>query len=172
MHALAIGRFAWTHPPGRKTAFSTHEGLFEFRVMPFGVCNGPATFQCLMQQTLRGLGDFCSVYIDDMIIFLRTVEDHVEHLRSVFDRLRLHPAKCDFASPEVVYLGHPISADGILPNPGKVEAVRSFKNPTGVKEVREILGLAGYYRQFVPNFAKVAGPLHSHLSGGSIPLDQ
>ena len=89
-----------------KTAFATHEGLYEFQVMPFGVCNGPAMFQHLMQQTLRGLGDFCSVYIDDMIIFSSMVEDHVRHLRLVFDCLRavglkLHPAKCDFASPEV-----------------------------------------------------------------------
>ena len=157
-----------------KTAFATHNGLYEFRVMPFGVCNGPATFQRLMQQTLRGLGDFCNVYIDDMIIFSSTVEDHVRHLRLVFDRLRavglkLHPAKCDFASPEVMYLGHMITADGILPNPGKVEAVRSFKNPTGVKEVREFLGLAGYYRRFVPSFAKVAGPLHS-LTRQEIPF--
>ena len=73
----------------------------------------------------------------------------------------LHPDKCEFASPKVHYLGHIITAEGILPNPDKVRAVKDFRNPTNVKEVREFLGLAGYYRRFVPNFAQVAGPLHS-----------
>ena len=145
--------------------FATHDGLYEFRVIPFRVCNGSATFQRLMQQTLRGLGECCSVYIDDMIVFSSTVEEHVRHLRLVFDRLhvglKLHPAKCDFASPRVVYLGHVITAEGIL------------SNPTGVKEVREFLGLVGYYRRFVPNFARVAGPLHSliYSPGSSFSLD-
>ena len=98
----------------------------------------------------------------------------MRHLRLVFDRLRevglkLHPAKSDFASPRMVHLGHAITAEGVLPNPDKVEAVRSFKNPTGVKEVREFLGLVGYYRRFVPNFARVAGPLHS-LTRQEVPF--
>lgn len=93
-----------------KTAFSTHDGLYEFRVMPFGMCNGPATFQHLMQHALRGFGEFCNVYIDDMIVFSSLVEEHLEHLRLVFDRLRevgvrLHPVKCEFASPKVDLLG-------------------------------------------------------------------
>ena len=75
--------------------------------------------------------------------------------------MRLHPVKCEFASPKVPYLGHVVTAEGILPNPDKVKAVKEFRNPTNVKEVREFLGLAGYYRRFVPNFARVAGPLHS-----------
>ena len=148
-----------------KTAFATHDGLFEFRVLPFGVCNGPATFQRVMQQALRGLSDLCSVYVDDIIVFSRTVEDHVSHLEQVFSRLRevglrLHPAKCRFASPQVEFLGHLITAEGILPNPAKISAVKEFRNPTNVKEVRQFLGIAGYYRRFVPNFSKVAGPLH------------
>ena len=157
-----------------KTAFSTHDGLYEFRVMPFGVCNGPATFQRLMHHALRGFGEFCNVYIDDMIVFSSSVGEHLEHLQLVFDRLRevgvrLHPAKCEFASPKVHYLGHVITAEGILPNPDKVKAVKEFRNPTNVKEVREFLGLAGYYRRFVPNFARVAGPLHS-LTRQEVPF--
>ena len=117
---------------------------------------------------------FCNVYIDDMIVFSSSVDEHLEHLQLVFDRLRevgvrLHPAKCEFASPKVHYLGHVITAEGILPNPDKVKAVKEFRNPTNVKEVREFLGLAGYYRRFVPNFARVAGPLHS-LTRQEVPF--
>ena len=120
-----------------KTAFSTHDELYEFRVMPFGVCNGPATFQRLMHHALRGFSEFCNVYIDDMIVFSSSVGEHLEHLQLVFDRLRevevrLHLAKCEFASPNVHYSGHAITAEGILPNPDKVKAVKEFRNPTNL----------------------------------------
>ena len=110
----------------------------------------------------------------NMIVFSSSVEEHLEHLRLVFDHLkaiglRLHPVKCEFASPKIDYLGHVITAAGILPNPDKVTAVREFRNPTSVKEVREFLGLAGYYRRFVPNFARVTGPLHS-LTRQEVPF--
>ena len=110
-----------------------------------------------MQHALRGFGEFCNVYIDGMIVFSSSVDEHLEHLHRVFDRLRavwvkLHPVKCEFASPKVDYLGHVITAEGILANPDKVKAVREFRNPTNVKEVWEFLGLTGYYRRFVPNF--------------------
>ncbi len=90
-----------------KTAFSTHDGLFEFGVMPFGVCNGPATFQRLIQQVLRGLGAFSSAFVDDVTVFSSSVEEHLDNLQSVFERLRsnglkLHPDKCKFAAPEVL----------------------------------------------------------------------
>ena len=150
-----------------KTAFVTMDGLYEFRVMPFGLCNAPATFQRLMQKTLAGLSAFCSVYIDDVIVFSRSLEEHLDHLSQVFSRLRkvglkLHPSKCQFAFPEVPYLGHIISAKGISPNPDKVRAVRDYPVPTNVRAIREFLGIAGYYRRFIPNFAKVAQPLY-HL---------
>jgi len=149
-----------------KTAFVTMDGLYEFRVMPYGLCNAPATFQRLMQRTLAGLGSFCSVYVDDIIVFSSTVEEHLDHLTQVFGRLRkiglkLHPQKCSFTRPEVLYLGHIISSAGISPNPEKVRAVCDFHVPTNVRTVREFLGIAGYYRRFIPNFAKIAGPLHS-----------
>ena len=151
-----------------KTAFSTTDGLYEFRVMPFGLCNAPATFQRLMQHTLRGLGGdhpFCSAYIDDIVVFSSSLEEHIEHLNQVFQRLRdvglkLHPKKCHFARQQVLYLGHIISAKGIYPNPEKVKAVQQFKTPTNVRAVREFLGIAGYYRRFIHQFAKIAAPLH------------
>ena len=157
-----------------KTAFVTFDGLYEFRVMPFGLTNAPATFQRLMQSVLAGMSEFCSVYIDDVLVFSDSVEDHVQHLQLIFDRLRkvglkLHPLKCRFALPEVLYLGHLVSADGIRPNPEKVRAVVDFPVPTDVKKVREFLGMASYYRRFIPNFAKIANPLHM-LTRQDIPF--
>ena len=148
-----------------KTAFVTFDGLCEFRVMPFGLTNAPATFQRLMQSVLTGMSEFCSVYIDDVLVFSDSIEEHIKHLQLIFDRLRkvglkLHPLKCRFALPEVLYLGHLVSADGIRPNPDKVRAVVDFPVPTNVKTVREFLGMASYYRRFIPNFAKTANPLH------------
>ena len=92
----------------RLTGENGLDGLYEFRVMPFGVCNGPATFQRLMQHALRGFGEFCNVYSDDMIVFSTSVDEHLEHLYLVFDRLRdvgvkLHPVKCEFASPILLW---------------------------------------------------------------------
>ena len=145
--------------------------------MPYSVCNAPATFQRIMQKTLAGLGGdrpFCSVYIDDVIVFSSTVEEHLDHLLQVFERLRkiglkLHPRKCSFTRPEVLYLGHIISSAGISPNPEKVKAVQDFRVPTNVRAVREFLGIAGYYRRFIPNFAKIAGSLHA-LTRQQVPF--
>ena len=157
-----------------KTAFITSEGLYEFQVMPFGLCNAPATFQRLMQRILRSLEDFCSVYIDDVIVFSSSIEEHLDHLKQIFARLqrvglRLQPKKCIFGSQEVLYLGHLVSAKGIYPNPAKTKAVMEFPVPTNVKAVRRFLGLASYYRRFVANFAKVASPLHA-LTRQDIPF--
>ena len=157
-----------------KTAFIPPGGLFEFNVIPFGLCNAPATFQRLMQRMLAGLESFCSVYIDDIIVFSGTEEEHVDHLRQIFERfrrfcLRLHPGKCSFAQEQVEYLGHVISAKGIAPNPGKVRAVQEFPVPTSVKGVRQFLGMASYYRRFMPGFAKTAAPLHA-LTRESVPF--
>ena len=126
-----------------KTAFITHNRLYEFRVMPFSLCNSPATFQRLMQQALRGLGGdqpFCSVYVDDIIVFSHTVEEHVAQPKLVFACLReiglkLHPEKCCFAQTKVLYLGHVVSARGIHPNPDKVKAVKEFSVPNNLKQV-------------------------------------
>jgi len=125
--------------------------------------NSPATFQRVTQKALAGLNQFCSVYIDEIIVYSRSVDEHKVHLEKVFDRLelKLHPEKCKLGCSEVLYLGHVVSAEGILPNPEKVRAVRDFRVPTKEKSLREFLGLASYYHHFVPKFAKVAAPLYA-----------
>lgn len=151
----------------QKSAFTTHCGLFEFIRMPFGLCNAPATFQRLMQVVLAGLDwNSCFVYLDDILIASKTFDEHMKHLREVFNRLRkatlrLKPKKCHILRSEVQYLGHVVSSKGIRPDPAKVEKVTSYTIPTNVSEVHRFLGLASYYRRFIPNFSKVASPLHA-----------
>ena len=153
-----------------KTAFVTHRGLFEFRVMPFGLTNAPAVFQRLMQQLLMPLNpkngvEFVNVYIDDVIVFSSTLEEHLEHLKLVISRLveaglKLKPAKCHFARAEVEYLGHLVTPSGLKPTALHIRTVRGFPTPKCPKELRQFLGLASYYRRFIPKFAKIAHPLH------------
>lgn len=150
-----------------KSAFITHHGLFEFCRMPFGLCNAPATFQRLMQTVLAGLEwHSCFIYLDDILIASKTFEEHLSHLRLVFDRLRkagltLKPKKCFFVQREVYYLEHVISRNGIRPDPMKTQKVKQFPPPTDVTRVRQFLGLASYYRRFVPGFSRIAAPLHA-----------
>lgn len=123
-----------------KIAFVTMDDLYEFHVMPFGLCNAQATFQRVVQKALTGLSVFCSVYIDNIVVFLRSVEEHIQHLAQIFGWLRqiglkLHPQKCCFACSEVLYLGHVISSQGISPDPNKLRAVAEFRTPTSVKAV-------------------------------------
>ena len=155
----------------RKRAFATHEGLHEFLVMPFGLKNAPATFQRLMQQVLMRLNPadgtpFVSVYIDDIMIFSRTQEDHIRHLELVLKRLaevnlKLKPEKCSFFRQEVEYLGYRITSSGLQTSQCRVEAVKNFPQPTDVKGVRRFLSLVSYYRHFVRSFTKLAQPLHA-----------
>lgn len=153
-----------------KTAFITHNGLYEFNVLPFGLCNSPATFQRLMTHALRGLEwDICLVYIDDLIIFSRTFDDHLLHLEKVFKRLkeanvRLKPSKCYFVQSKVDYLGHVVSAEGLRPNPNKIKAVQEFPVPVNSTGVKAFLGLCNYYRRFVKGFAQIASPLNKLTS--------
>ena len=152
-----------------KTAFITSNGLFEFRV-PFGLTNAPAVFQRLMQTVLSGLNsvegpNFVSVYIDDILIFSKSMEEHLHHISLVLDRLqsaglKLKLSKCHFVRQEVEYLGHLMTPRGLLPNPKKVSAVTDFPTPTSVTQVRQFVGLASYYRRFIQGFAKIADPLH------------
>ncbi len=151
------------------TAFTTYDGLYQFKVLPFGLCNAPSTFQRLMESVLRGLNwKICLIYIDDIIIFSKSFEEHLAHIDLVFARLRaanikLKASKCHFAYPQVTYLGHIVSRHGIQPDPDKVSAVREFPIPKKVKDVRSFLGLANYYRRFIKNFAHIAGPLTALL---------
>ena len=152
------------------TAFSTPEGHFQFNRMPFGLKNAPATFQRRMDTALRGLiGKICVVYLDDIVVFGSTLKEHNENLFrcfavSLFERLRatglkLQPDKCEFLRPELEYLGHLITEEGVKPNPNKLEAVRNFKRPSNATGIKSFLGLSGYYRKFIKNFSTIAKPL-------------
>ena len=149
-----------------KTAFCTHEGLFQFNVMAFGLCNAPATFQRLMDMVLKGLlWNNCLVYIDDIIIVGRTFEQHLNNLAQVFDRLeqvglKLQPHRCHLLQSKVQFLGHIISPDGVSPDQEKTNKVKEWPSPTSVKEVQQFLGLASYCRRFIKGFASIAAPLH------------
>ena len=146
-----------------KTAFITPQDLFEFKVMPFGLTNAPSVFQRLMQRMLMGFNppedsDFVSVYIDDVLVYSRTLEEHLNHLRLVITPLQeaclnLKPAKCHFVRSEVEYLGHIVTPSGLKPNPNLVSTVKEFPTPSNVREVCQFLGLSSYYRQFIAEFA-------------------
>ncbi|GJW88374.1 putative nucleotidyltransferase, ribonuclease H [Tanacetum coccineum] len=150
-----------------KTAFRTRYGHFEFTVMPFGLTNSPAVFMDLMNRVCKPyLDKFVIVFIDDILIYSKTKEDHENHLRLMLDLLRKEKlyakfSKCEFWLQEVHFLGHVVNHDGIHVDPSKIEAVKSWKAPTTPSEVRSFLGLAGYYRRFIENFSKIAKPLTS-----------
>ncbi|KAH9658749.1 Endonuclease [Citrus sinensis] len=148
-----------------KTAFRTRYGHYEFLVMPFELTNAPAAFMDLMNRVFRPYLDrFVIVFIDDILVYSRSQEEHEEHLRTILQTLRQKQlyakfSKCEFWLDKVVFLGHVISAEGIYVDPQKIEAVVNWERPTNVTEVRSFLGLAGYYRRFVEGFSKIAIPL-------------
>ena len=149
-----------------KTAFSTGHGLWQFIVMPFGLCNGPATFERLMEQVLAGLPlSTTLVYLDDILVPGQSFSHQLTNLRKVFERLRaaklkLSPKKCLLFRREVKCLGHVVIKNGISPDPDEVNAVMSWPIPTSATEVKSFLGLCSYYRRFIPHFSNIAHPLH------------
>lgn len=148
-----------------KTAFVTPDGLFEFKVLPFGLCSAPATFQRMMDTVLAGLKwQSCLVYLDDVVVFSASFEEHLYRLRLVLGAissagLTIKPEKCHFGYKQLRFLGHVISAEGVSPDPEKTAAVAGFPKPTDKKAVRRFLGLSAYYRRFVENFSDIAEPL-------------
>ena len=155
-----------------KTAFSTGSGLYQFNVMPFGLCNAPATFERLMERVLVGLPwQILLIFLDDVIVHAKSFEEAVRRLRLVFERLRsanlkLSPKKCVLFQRKVTFLGHVVSGDGVSTDPSKTEAVNTWPVPRSVAEVRSFLGLTSYYRRFIYEYAHIAKPLHELTEGG------
>lgn len=152
-----------------KTAFSTETGHYEFLRMPFGLKNSPPTFQRVMNNILRGIhNEICLVYLDDIIIYSTSLIEHVERLREVFNRLRnanfkVQLDKTEFLRKEVAYLGHVVTPQGVKPNPDKILAIKNYPIPKTITEIKAFLGLLGYYRRFIKNFADITKPLTKRL---------
>ena len=156
------------HPKDKdKTAFVTKNGKYVFNRMPFGLMNGPSTFQYMMTSVLKDLlGHCCCVYADDILVYSPDLKTHMKDLQKVFDRLTgagltLKPSKCHIAVQSVRYLGHILEPTGIRPNPDKVHVVERYPVPKNVTEVRRFLGLTQYYKRFQKDYSHVAKPLQN-----------
>jgi hypothetical protein len=152
-----------------KTTFKTHHGHYQFKVMPFGLCNAPATFQCIMNSVLEPfLRKFVIVFMDDILIYSCSLADHATHIRQVLELLRDHKfyvkrSKCTFAQQELEYLGHIISKAGVATDPSKTHAMTGWSTHTTMTKLRGFLGLTGYYRKFAKHYGSLAKPLTNLL---------
>jgi hypothetical protein len=155
-----------------KTAFKTHDGHWEFCVMPFGLTNTPATFQAVMNHIFAPmLRKSVLVFMDDILVFSKTLEDHEKHLAAVLEVLRtnsffIKKSKCSFAQPQLEYLGHIIGVNGVATDPTKIRVVQQWSAPTTVKQLRSFLGLACYYRKFIRQYGIISRPLTDLLKEG------
>ena len=146
-------------------------GFYECKRMLFGLTNVPATFQHLMESCLGELHlNWCIIYLDDIIEFSKTPEEHLKRLRGIFDKLvqaglKLKPSKCEFLKSKITYLGHIVSAAGIKTDPKKIEVVKNWTTPMTVTDARSFLGFTNHYSRFIKGYAKVASPLNSLVSG-------
>jgi len=157
---------------GPISAFVTPTGHFQWRFLPFGLRNAPATFSRLVIKLLKGLENFSGAYLDDVIIFSDTWEEHLQHLTAVFERIRqagltLNKKKCEFACAELDYLGHHVGRGQVEPRRTKVEALLAFPRPTTRKQIQSFLGLGGYYRRYIPHFASLSSTLSDLLKKGT-----
>ena len=147
-----------------KMAFITPFGKYQFEVVPFGLAQAPAYFQQLISMVLQDCSEFVMAYLDDIIIFSRNEHEHLKHIKIIFQKLiaadlKLKESKCDFFKKEIHYLGHLISSEGIHPLLEKLDTIRNMPRPKTPKEIKQFLGLCGYYRKFVPRFSDIARPL-------------
>ena len=162
-------------PELKKTSFIAPDGLWQFKKMPLGLCNAPATFQRMMDIVLTGLKwKTCLFYLNDVVEFSISFDSHLSDLKDVLAAigkagLRLKISKCQFGVTTLQMLGHLVDQQGVRPNPEKVRAVQDFPRPKDVKSVQSFLGLCSYYRKFIPNFASIAKPL-THLTKSSTPF--
>ena len=160
------------HPSDiEKTAFNTPQGKYEWKVLPMGLCNAPAVFQSTMNRIFGPyMNKFVCVYLDDILVYSRDAEEHLEHLQKVFALLREHnlkakAKKCEFFKQELKFLGHIVSGRGMRPDPKKVETVTQWPTPQSVFDVRAFLGLANYFRRYIQGYARIALPLNGLLKG-------
>jgi hypothetical protein len=156
-----------------KTTFRTHEGHYEFLVIPFGLCNAPSTFQSLVNHVFHHfLHHFVLVFFDDILIYRKTWIDHLAHVDRFLHLLSQHQlflkqSKCSFGASEVEYLGHMVGKDGVKVDPKNIEAMQDWTHPKTLKSLHGFLGLTGYYRNFVKNYGKIAAPLIALLKKNS-----
>ena len=154
------------------TAFTLGSmGLYECERMPFGLCNAPATFQRLMQNCLGELNlTYCLIYLDDVIVYSKTLEEHLLRMRVVFDRIReaglkLKSSKCDIFKREINYLAHHVSKRGILPSKKNLKGITECPTPDTYTKIKSFVGLVGHYKRFIKGFARIAAPLYQLTSG-------
>ena len=154
-----------------KTAFRTRYGHFEYTVMPFGLSNAPASFQSYINNALAGLLDhICVVYLDDILIYSQTEEEHIEHIRLVLERLRIHKlyakrSKCEFLRDSVDFLGFVIGREGVSVEPDRIRSIQEWPLPASVRDIRVFIGFANYYRRFIKGFSRVTAPLNRYTEG-------
>ena len=160
-----------------KSAFCLDGGLWQFAVMPFGLCNAPATFERIMERVMRGLvGKGVLIYLDDIIVYAPTVMEHFRLMEEVFNRLKtaglkLNPMKCQLFCQETTFLGHVVSKDGIYTDPRKIIDLETWPRPQTVSEVRSFIGFCTYYRRFVRQLSDLASPLHPHRRKTNFSVD-
>ena len=154
-----------------KTAFRVPWGLFSFTSMPQGLCNSPSTFQRTVEMIFGDMNmSKLILYLDDILVYSNTLQEHLNRLSIVFERLikyglKLKGEKCKFFQREVTHLGYIVNEDGVAVDPGKVQRVKDWPIPKTIEELRSFLGLSSYYRRFIPGFASIAGPLSARTNG-------